>query len=168
MAYVKKGPRPIKTSEERMAGKWKYNPVNGCWEWRRNFNIAGYGMIWMKGDKGADRSERAHRLSWVAWRGPIPAGMAILHRCDNRRCVNPDHLFLGTRADNNRDCVAKGRKAVGEKHPAAKLTLAEVSAIRDALNTGISQVHLARQYKIDASVISRIKSGTAWNKECVL
>lgn len=163
MAYVKKGPRPLKTPQERLAGKWKYNPDNGCWEWRRNFNDAGYGMLWSSGE----RNERAHRFSWMAYKGSIPEGLSILHRCDNRRCVNPDHLFLGTRADNVRDCAAKGRMPNGEKHHGAKLSHVDVQEIRAALKSGSRPSALARRYQIHPSVISRIKTGDAWQRECV-
>lgn len=162
MAYVKKGPRPLKTLAERLAGKWKYNPANGCWEWRRNFNDSGYGMIWMKRGNGTDRSERAHRLSWAAWRGPIPNGMSVLHRCDNRRCVNPDHLFLGTRADNVRDCAAKGRMPRGERHHASKLTAIDIIAIRHRCAKGEHQSSIAKEYGINQGTISEIVNRKLW------
>jgi hypothetical protein len=75
-----------------------------CWHWCGVRNTFGYGRMTYEG-----RSQVAHRLAWIAWNGPIPDGMSVLHKCDNRACVNPDHLWLGTYSDNLRDCWAKGR-----------------------------------------------------------
>jgi hypothetical protein len=76
----------------------------GCWVWRGYTYVSGYG-----GYFDGEKRRRAHRASWELANGPIPDGMLVLHRCDNRPCVNPDHLFLGTDSDNRRDCVAKNR-----------------------------------------------------------
>jgi hypothetical protein len=76
---------------------------SGCWEWTRG-KSSRYGYVWYKG-----RGDLAHRISYAFHIGEIPHGMEVCHKCDNPPCVNPDHLFLGTRQDNALDCVRKGR-----------------------------------------------------------
>lgn len=79
---------------------------HGCWEWQASRYINGYGQFHFPGGKGV----RAHRAAWIIMYGPIPERMVIMHRCDNRGCVRPDHLRLGTQAENMRDMAAKGRR----------------------------------------------------------
>jgi hypothetical protein len=81
-----------------------------CWEWTGALTGAGYGLLSQDGGRGA-RLVYAHRAAWEMARGQIPPGMCICHTCDNRSCVRLDHLFLGTRADNNHDMIRKGRAA---------------------------------------------------------
>lgn len=79
-------------------------PMTGCWIWTGNVNALGYGRFWVEGGL-----EYAHRCSWELHRGQIPDGANVLHRCDQPHCVNPDHLFLGSQADNMEDMRRKGR-----------------------------------------------------------
>ena len=88
---------------ERILNRVRFGATD-CWHWCGVRISGGYGRMTYKG-----RSQVAHRLAWIAWNGPIPEGMYVLHRCDNRACVNPDHLWLGTYSDNLKDCWAKGR-----------------------------------------------------------
>jgi hypothetical protein len=85
--------------------------TSGCWSWSGQMHRTGYALISMPAD-GRWRLRRAHRISWELHRGPIPEGLWVLHKCDNRICTNPDHLFLGDGADNMQDCAAKGRVTI--------------------------------------------------------
>lgn len=89
-------------------------PISGCWLWSGSTMIVGYGKIRV----GHSKDFSAHRISYAAKHGSIPQGMCVLHHCDVRACVNPDHLFLGTKKDNSQDMVRKGRNF----SPASKKT----------------------------------------------
>lgn len=137
---------------------------DSCWEWQRATNQFGYGTLTVDG-----RRIYAHRLAFELYAGmSIPFGMHVCHRCDNPRCINPDHLFLGTRSDNMRDCFAKGRSSVkpvsliGERNPAAKLNGDDVAKIREMLKSGSSQLSVARRFGVSQSQVSNIKRGVQW------
>lgn len=144
----------------RLLARVDIDNCSGCWNWTGTGSADGYGQLAIGG-----RTQRAHRLSYSFHFGPIPKGMHVCHRCDNRRCLNPDHLFLGTNADNMADKVSKGRQSCtggrkGASHTLAKLTDGDIVAIRAA--TGISQRKLAKQYGVSQVNICFIRSGRAW------
>lgn len=88
----------------------------GCWEWKLRTDRAGYGRLKVQlGKRDAFRSTSAHRYAWELWKGPIPENMNVLHSCDNRKCCNPEHLWIGTQQENMRDMHAKGRGPKGYK-----------------------------------------------------
>jgi hypothetical protein len=119
------GPKP-KPLAERFWSKVDKGGPNGCWVWTGAPKPNGYGYLWSKG-----RNIFAHRLSWIINKGPLPDGLLVCHRCDNRICVNPDHLFLGTHRDNLVDAISKGRVP---EHPIrySRLTAQQVAAIKAA------------------------------------
>lgn len=125
-----------------------------CWLWLAQRHTWGYGMFRHK-----TKSRYAHRVAWELFKGEIPAGMCVLHNCDNPPCCNPNHLFLGSPKDNSMDMVLKGRSTAGEKHRKAKLTLAQVEAIRtDPRN----HHQVAKEYGVSYPHVSRIRSGHRW------
>jgi len=129
-----------------------------CWVWQGHLS-RGYGHM-----RVGDRKLSAHRISWAVHNGPVPLGLCILHRCDTPACVNPTHLFLGTKADNNRDRNAKQRHASGEQNGSAKLSEAEVLSIRARYAMGgVSQRELAARFGVDLSNISRVLSRKHWS-----
>ena len=105
----------------------------------------------------------AHRLAYEAVYGPIPTGMCVCHRCDNPRCVNPGHLFLGTQKDNMQDMVIKSRSTKGERNRHAKLTTCQVAQIRYLYALGnFTQQELADAYRVNNSNINRLLSRKQW------
>jgi hypothetical protein len=100
----------------------------------------------------------AHRAAYIEHNGPIPKGMDVCHKCDNRACVNPEHLFLGTRADNMRDAVSKGRQAKGFMLPHTKLTPEDKVEIKRLRTAGMKYQEIAEVFGISrqhASLVSR-------------
>jgi hypothetical protein len=132
---------------------------DGCWTWRLRLHN-GYGVFTTD-----SKTYRAHRYAWQLVNGSIPTGMKACHHCDNRKCVNPIHLFLGTQQDNIDDMVAKGRHRVvknymkGETHYAAKLNAADVRMI---LTDRRSQSAIAADYGISKCTVADIKVGRTW------
>jgi hypothetical protein len=136
---------------------------DGCWEWTAARLPAGYGKF-CKGKAGAGWV-LAHRASWQMEHGDIPSGVVVCHRCDNRRCVRPEHLFLGTQLDNVRDCVAKGRSSRGERSGTALLTLDSVRTIRTALAAGERHHDIASRFGVARQTVTNISTGHRWAQE---
>lgn len=156
---------------------WAKVPAGGlldCWEWQGNRNVGrgGYGQlsVW-------PNTYLAHRIAYALTKGPIPAGLFVLHRCDNPPCVNPAHLWLGTARDNSADMVAKGRAASGDRHPmvyrpelrrpgelnsSARITAADVREIRERFARGESQRVLAIEFGLTKSYLGQITRGERW------
>jgi hypothetical protein len=129
--------------------------TTGCLLWQGAVRANGYGHVRLDG-----RTHKTHRLAYEAWCGPIPAEASVCHRCDTRRCIEPTHLFLGSIADNNRDRNAKGRQAKGETQGHAKLTEADVRAIRAS---SASNQALAAQYGVFHTAIWKARTGRSWS-----
>lgn len=137
---------------------------DGCWEYIGSKNPNGYGQL----NSGTGGIVRAHRAAWEATQGPIPAGACVCHTCDNPACVRPSHLFLGSRSDNMRDAVAKGRHrhAVnpmpGERHPLAKIDKETALAVKSMRADGVSGRAVARIVGLSPAQVSRIHTGKRW------
>lgn len=136
----------------------------GCWLWNGATKGNGYGSFQWGGSNWP-----AHRASYALFVGPVQKGMDVCHRCDNRACVNPDHLFIGTRAENMADCRAKGRTARGarlgdrrgENGPAAKLNW---SAVREIRASGEPSKILAARHGVGPDNINRIRRNDTWKE----
>ena len=150
---------------ERLAARTKVMP-NGCWEFQGSRNRMGYGHF---GGETRGSSVLAHRAAWTVANGPIPEGMCVLHRCDNPPCVRPDHLWLGTRLDNNRDMYAKGRNGKtglpGERHNLARLTWDDVRELRRLYADGVSGAALGRKYGVSGTQALRVAKGEFWKED---
>lgn len=147
---------------ERFWSKVQITPA--CWEWQAARHTFGYGKYW-DGERVLD----AHRVSYAFHNGPIPSGMVVRHKCDNPPCVNPDHLELGTQAQNIADAVARGRYGdrrgrgqgrLGEQHQGAKLCAEAVREIRASSDP--ARV-LAERYGVSRSLIGQVKSLKIWS-----
>jgi len=156
----------MKTLEQRFWDKVDKNtsPIfyNGarCWEWIASKTQKGYGSFGFTGG----RTEYAHRISWIWSFGDVPDGLFVCHGCDNRSCVNPKHLFLGTAKENSEDMVNKGRSIVNEKNPMSKLKESEVKEIREILSSPNRPSHqkIASMFGVSQATISMIGSNYIW------
>lgn len=130
--------------------------ASGCWEFGGSKDDNGYGQLAVGGSYPMKASRAAH----LAWIGPIPAGLDVCHSCDNPPCMNPDHLFAGTRLINVNDMRDKGRMSSGERQPQHKLTDAQVIEIRATYAAGgVPQHALAADYGVCQQLISSIVRG---------
>ena len=126
----------------------------GCHVWQGKPNANGYGRVGVDG-----KDVLAHRFAYAIKHGDIPSNLAVCHHCDNRLCVNVDHLFLGTISDNHADMVSKGRQQKGSRHYRAKLTEADVVAIR---NSAEQKPTLAVKYGVAYGTIKSIVNRQNW------
>lgn len=133
-----------------------------CWEWKASKIHSGYGQFKIRHNKMVG----AHRTSWEMFNSPIPHGLYVLHKCDNRSCVNPMHLFLGTAKDNMQDKMNKGRCVSpgfkGEKHYDAKLTDKIVISCRKRRISGELISELAKEYNVTFAAMRNAIVGITW------
>lgn len=130
---------------------------DGCWEWQGARHTGGYGAVCADGVQ-----MQAHRRSWELTYGPIPKGLVVCHRCDNRPCVRPDHLFLGTAKENCQDMLAKGRAGFGgEKNNTCLITEEVAKAILRSKGDE-SGADVARSFGVSTSIVYRIWNGITW------
>lgn len=136
----------------------KVSKTETCWIWNGMTDKQfGYGLFGVR-----DRIMKAHKVSWVMHRGNVPAGMFVCHRCDNPRCVNPEHLFIGTPKENTQDALEKNRMLKGEKNGQHKLTAAQVLAIRARSAAGETRESLAAEFDVWSACICKIVKRQRW------
>lgn len=139
---------------------------SGCWLWSRAKFGGGYGWFFISKKGGKRLSDYAHRASWKVHFGDIPDGMQVLHRCDVRSCVNPDHLFLGTNLDNIKDRLSKDRPKTGtpgSKHARAKLTEEDITKIRSSYSREYGKLKkLAGEYGVSVHTMCSAIKGRTW------
>lgn len=150
--------RQAKTLEEYLNTRYTITS-EGCWDFTNVADRYGYPHVndrWFR-EYG---KRTAHTLAYICWKGPI-GDLWVLHKCDNRRCINPEHLFLGTAADNNADMMSKNRHKPphGEAHSRAKLTESDVLYIRDSKDTCYT---LADKFNVSFSLIAQVRRKVVW------
>lgn len=147
---------------KRFWSKVSIRSINECWEWQGAvFVTGGYGQIgWNY------KTLRAHRVAWILKRGKISDKILVLHKCDNPKCVNPNHLFLGTYLDNNLDKIQKGRtnrrERTSEMKYKTKLTENDIKEIRNLIEQGISHRKIGGVFNVSHTTIGYIRRGERW------
>ncbi len=155
MAIQTDVPEPTSEQVERFWSKVETRD-DGCWEWLGS-TVRGYGQFGLIDG----RMVKAHRLAYLLYHGAQPGGL-VLHRCDNRRCVRREHIYAGSHADNSSDMTSRDRQASGARNGRARLSEADVVAIRERLKAGATQRELSRDYAVHHNTIWWISKGLHW------
>lgn len=134
---------------------------SGCWRWTGQHTSDGYGRVGV-GPDHARESRRVHRVSWEIHFGAITDDAMVCHRCDVRDCFNPEHLFLGTAADNMHDCVSKGRLPRGAARKQSILRDDDVRQMRAAMAAGATTRECARRFGVSQGCVARVRMRATW------
>jgi hypothetical protein len=146
---------------ERFEDKFVKNKSTGCWNWTASSDEFGYGRF-----RVGEKLVGAHRFSWVSNFGEIPDGLLVCHKCDTPSCVNPDHLFLGTDADNSRDKMEKGRlgNRKGSANGHATLNSEKVAIIRGMSSGSATYTEIANLFGVTKGAISKVVTRRTWGE----
>jgi hypothetical protein len=150
-APINRRNRPL---QDRLLEHIEFDTNGGCWLWSDlQLDHDGYGILSVR-----HKPRKAPVWAWMAWRGPIPAGLCVLHTCDVRACINPDHLWLGTQYENDMDRVRKGRtsRIYNEANAATRISSAAIAEMRERWNAGASQASIARAFGCSPGHVSVI------------
>jgi len=140
--------------------------ADGCWIWTGPMGTVGYGQTKFRNPSRGP--EFAHRLAFITWVRPLVKGEYVLHHCDKKACINPDHLWPGTQKDNIRDAIAKGRFVNpplirGESHPKHKLNAIDIPVIRRRISSGEEDAAIAKDYRVCPATIWQVRKRNSWN-----
>lgn len=155
-------------STDRIDLFWsKVERADGCWLWRGSLNPDGYGNFNARRADGSWRTFKTHRFAYWISRGGLPDNLNVCHSCDTRNCVNPAHLFLGTQADNMRDCQRKGRYSkatgqIGSAHHYSKLKESDIPVIRSLRASGVTFKAIGQRFGVRDVTIQNIFNGHTW------
>ena len=150
----------IKSSHEMTDSErfwFRVKKGDGCWDWVGSQNGHGYGTFMLN-----KKPEKAHRMAYFYTVGDIPDGLCVCHTCDNRLCVNPDHLFAATQGQNLADMKAKNRHPHGSNHWNSKLTEGDVKVIRDLVSEGMKNSVVARFFEISHTNVGHVVTRNTW------
>ena len=146
--------------ETALSRWWSFVRVaEGCWVWTGDIDTYGYARFY---NREIGKQERASRFAYRTFNGPITRKLVVCHRCDNPACVRPDHLFLGTHADNVADKVAKGRQPRADTHYEGKLTWDAVKDIRASFAQGVSYTTLMARYNVSRMSVAKVVRNKSW------
>ena len=143
----------------------KVEKTDSCWFWTAAIGGRGYGSFGIGGRSPRGRTHPAHRVAWELANGSIPNGLWVLHRCDNKRCVRVDHLYLGTARENSRDAIERGQASGprGSRNPRAVLTWDLVAELREVYEAGdIGIRELARKYNLKYPTVRQAVKYESW------